>query len=328
MYTKVKTFDVASMHPHTIIALNLFGKVYTIRFKDLVDARIAIKHRDVEALKTLFGGAFAKFANASKEVLNKLAKALKIVINSVYGLTAAHFPNLFRDERNIDNIVAKRGALFMVNLKEEVEKLGAHVVHIKTDSIKIDNPTPEVEQFIYDYGKKYGYTFEIESEYEKMCLVNNAVYIAFEKDEGWTATGTQFAVPFVFKTLFTHEDISFSDLCQTIACSSGGELYLDFNESLPEGEHDYQFIGKVGQFCPIVPGKSGGELFRVKDDKYYAAAGTKGYRWLESERVRQEIKGNTLKDFGELIDISYYQRLADEAKETINEFGDFDKFVA
>ena len=328
MYTKVKTFDVASMHPHTIIALNLFGKVYTIRFKDLVDARIAIKHRDVEALKTLFGGAFAKFANASKEVLNKLAKALKIVINSVYGLTAAHFPNLFRDERNIDNIVAKRGALFMVNLKEEVEKLGAHVVHIKTDSIKIDNPTPEVEQFIYDYGKKYGYTFEIESEYEKMCLVNNAVYIAFEKNEGWTATGTQFAVPFVFKTLFTHEDISFSDLCQTIACSSGGELYLDFNESLPEGEHDYQFIGKVGQFCPIVTGKSGGELFRVKDDKYYAAAGTKGYRWLESERVRQEIKGNTLKDFGELIDISYYQRLADEAKETINEFGDFDKFVA
>ena len=137
-----------------------------------------------------------------------------------------------------------------------------------------------------------------------------------------------FAVPFVFKTLFTHEDISFSDLCQTIACSSGGELYLDFNESLPEGEHDYQFIGKVGQFCPIVPGKSGGELFRVKDDKYYAAAGTKGYRWLESDRVRQEIKGNTLKDFGELIDISYYQRLADEAKETINEFGDFDKFVA
>lgn len=55
----------------------------------------------------------------------------------------------------------------MATLKGEVEKLGAHVVHIKTDSIKIDNPTPEVEQFIYDFGKKYGYTFEIEAEYEK-----------------------------------------------------------------------------------------------------------------------------------------------------------------
>ena len=321
MYRNAKTFDIASMHPHTIIALKLFGKKYTARFKDLVDARIAIKHRDVEALKKLFGGVFAKFADASDAVLKTLANALKIVINSVYGLTAAHFPNLFRDERNIDNIVAKRGALFMANLKEEVEKLGAHVIHIKTDSIKIDNPTPEVEAFIYEYGKKYGYNFEIEAEYEKICLVNNAVYIAYEKNEGWTATGTQFAVPYVFKKLFSHEKIEFNDLCQTIACASGGELYLDMNENLSEDEHNMRFVGKVGQFCPIRSGCNGGELFRVKDDKKYAAAGTKGYRWLESEQVAEQGRQAD-------IDISYYDRLADEAIDTISKFGDFEKFVA
>ena len=43
------------------------------------------------------------------------ANALKI--NSVYGLTSASFNNAFRDPRNKDNIVAKRGALFMINLK-------------------------------------------------------------------------------------------------------------------------------------------------------------------------------------------------------------------
>lgn len=321
MYRNAKTFDIASMHPHTIIALMLFGKKYTARFKDLVDARIAIKHRDIAALKKLFNGAFAKFADASDTVLKTLANALKIVINSVYGLTAAHFPNLFRDERNIDNIVAKRGALFMANLKEEVEKLGAHVIHIKTDSIKIDNPTPEVEAFVYEYGKKYGYNFEIEAEYDKICLVNNAVYIAYEKNEGWTATGTQFAVPYVFKKLFSHKEIEFKDLCQTIACASGGELYLDMNENLPEDEHNMRFVGKVGQFCPIKPGCNGGELFRVKDEKKYAAAGTKGYRWLESEQVAEQGRQAD-------IDISYYDRLADEAIETISKFGDFDKFVA
>lgn len=320
MYRNVKTFDVASMHPHSVIALNLFGKKYTARFKDLVDARIAIKHRDVEALKTLFGGAFARFANVAKEELDKLAKALKIVINSVYGLTSAHFSNLFKDERNIDNIVAKRGALFMATLKGEVEKLGAHVVHIKTDSIKIDNPSPEVEQFIYDFGKKYGYTFEIEAEYEKICLVNNAVYIAYEKGEGWTATGTQFAVPYVFKTLFSHEPIEFKDLCQTIAVSNGGELDLDFNENLTEGEHDYKFVGKVGQFCPIKAGCGGAQMFRAKDDKYFAPSGTKGYRWLESE----DVLTNNMQD---KIDMSYYQELADKAVETISQFGDFEKFA-
>lgn len=320
MYRNVKTFDVASMHPHSVIALNLFGKKYTARFKDLVDARIAIKHRDVEALKTLFGGAFARFANVAEEELDKLAKALKIVINSVYGLTSAHFSNLFKDERNIDNIVAKRGALFMATLKDEVEKLGAHVVHIKTDSIKIDNPTPEVEQFIYDFGKKYGYTFEIEAEYEKICLVNNAVYIAYEKGEGWTATGTQFAVPYVFKKLFTHEKIEFDDLCQTIAVSNGGELDLDFNENLVEDEHDFKFVGKIGRFCPIKEGCGGAQLFRVKDDKYFAPSGTKGYRWLEAE----DVLTNDLMD---KIDMSYYEELAAKAVETISEFGDFEKFA-
>lgn len=320
MYSNVKTFDVNSMHPHSAIELNLFGKRYTARFKDLVDARLAIKHRDVEALKTLFGGAFARFANVAKEELDKLAKALKIVINSVYGLTSAHFSNLFRDERNIDNIVAKRGALFMATLKDEVEKLGAHVVHIKTDSIKIDNPSPEVEQFIYDFGKKYGYTFEVESEYEKICLVNNAVYIAYEKGEGWTATGTQFAVPYVFKKLFSHEKIEFEDLCQTIAVQNGGELDLDFNENLADGEHDLKFVGKVGRFCPIKEGCGGAQLFRVKDDKFYAASGTKGYRWLEAE----DVITNNMQD---KIDMSYYDKLADEAIETISEFGDFEKFA-
>lgn len=320
MYRNVKTFDIASMHPHSVIALNLFGKKYTARFKDLVDARIAIKHRDIEALKTLFGGAFARFVNVANEELDKLAKALKIVINSVYGLTSAHFTNLFKDERNIDNIVAKRGSLFMATLKGEVEKLGAHVVHIKTDSIKIDNPTPEVEQFIYDFGKKYGYTFEIEAEYEKICLVNNAVYIAYEKGEGWTATGTQFAVPYVKKKLFTHEKIEFDDLCQTIAVSNGGELDLDFNENLAEGEHDYKFVGKVGRFCPVKEGCGGAQLFRMKDDKYFAPSGTKGYRWLESE----DVLINNIQDE---IDMSYYDKLADEAIETISEFTDFEKFA-
>ena len=320
MYRNVKTFDIASMHPHSVIALNLFGKKYTARFKDLVDARIAIKHRDIEALKTLFGGAFARFVNVANEELDKLAKALKIVINSVYGLTSAHFTNLFKDERNIDNIVAKRGSLFMATLKGEVEKLGAHVVHIKTDSIKIDNPTPEVEQFIYDFGKKYGYTFEIEAEYEKICLVNNAVYIAYEKGEGWTATGTQFAVPYVKKKLFTHEKIEFDDLCQTIAVSNGGELDLDFNENLAEGEHDYKFVGKVGRFCPVKEGCGGAQLFRMKDNKYFAPSGTKGYRWLESE----DVLINNIQDE---IDMSYYDKLADEAIETISEFTDFEKFA-
>lgn len=360
MYTNVALLDIMSMHPHSAIALNIFGDSYTKRFKELVDARIAVKHKDKEILKTIFGGAFAEFINASDEELSNLATALKIAINSVYGLTSANFENPFRDPRNKDNIIAKRGALFMINLKHEVQKRGFTVVHIKTDSIKLPDATPEIIQFVMDYGKQYGYTFEHEATYEKMCLVNDAVYIAKYKDGKhagqWTATGAQFQVPYVFKKLFSKEDILFEDMCETKAVSTA--LYLDMNEELPDVSdkekmlvkledqykkgfisdttfekesiglseqiakgHNYRFIGKVGQFCPVKPGAGGGLLMREKDGKYYAATGSKGYRWLESEMVK-------MLDKQDAIDRSYYDKLVDDAVEDISKYGDFEWFVS
>jgi hypothetical protein len=282
---------------------------------------------------------------------DQLATALKTAINSVYGLTAAKFENKFKDKRNIDNIVAKRGALFMVDLKEAVQAKGFTVAHIKTDSIKIPNATPEIIEFVMNFAEKYGYHFEHEATYSEMCLINDAVYIAKyasadkcmmelygyvpkdnKKKEGhWTATGARFAEPYVFKSLFSHEEIEFKDLCVTKSVKTFMEL--DMNEGLPDGEHDYRFIGRVGNFCPVIQGSGGGELYRVSEKKtigddgteivepkYDAVAGTKGYRWLESEVVKNV--GGT-----EIIDKSYFRAMADDAKAEIEKFGDFDIFV-
>ena len=319
MYTKIALLDIASMHPSSIVAEDLFGPVYTQRFHEIMQARIAIKHKDFEKARTLLGGKLAKYLD-DETAAKDLAQALKIAINSVYGLTSAAFDNPFRDPRNKDNIVAKRGALFMINLKHEVQRRGFTVAHIKTDSIKIPNATPEIIDFVMKYGKLYGYNFEHEATYEKMCLVNDAVYIAkYDGEDGkWTATGTQFQVPYVFKTLFSKEPIVFDDMCETKSVST--ELYLDMNENLPEGEHDYRFIGRVGRFCPIKPGCGGGLLMRFKDDKYNAAGGTKGYRWLESEMVKVLGKEND-------IDMSYYDRLVNDAVDSISSYGDFEWFA-
>lgn len=176
MYGNIALLDIASMHPSSIVAERLFGN-YTDRFSDILNARIAIKHKDFDHARKMLGGTLAKYLDDEAAAAD-LAQALKIAINSVYGLTAANFENPFRDNRNKDNIVAKRGALFMVNLKHEVQQRGFVVAHIKTDSIKIADATPEIIQFVVDYGKMYGYNFEHEATYDRMCLVNNAVYIA------------------------------------------------------------------------------------------------------------------------------------------------------
>ena len=181
MYSNIALLDIASMHPSSIVAEELFGPEYTKRFNDILQARIAIKHKEFDKAKKMLNGALAKYLTDEAAAAD-LAQALKIAINSVYGLTSASFDHPFRDNRNKDNIVAKRGALFMVNLKHEVQRRGFIVAHIKTDSIKIPDATPEIIQFVMDYGKQYGYNFEHEATYDRMCLVNDAVYIAKYKD--------------------------------------------------------------------------------------------------------------------------------------------------
>lgn len=317
MYANVAVLDIASMHPTSLVEMEMFGP-YTKNFKELLDARIAIKHKDYERAKSMLGGTLAGYLTSDGDS-GALAYALKIIINIVYGLTSAKFDNKFRDPRNKDNIVAKRGALFMIDLKHAVQEQGFKVIHIKTDSIKIENATPEIIAFVFDFGKKYGYTFEHEDTYTRFCLVNDAVYIAKTDDGKWHATGAQFAHPYVFKTLFSHEPIEFNDLFETKAVSSA--LYLDLNEGLGENEHDYHFIGKVGAFSPIYQGRGGGLLLREKDGKYYAATGTKGYRWLEADMVR------TLKREDD-IDRGYYNNLVDAAVADISKFGDIEWFMS
>lgn len=378
MHGLVALLDVMSMHPHSALMEVIFGPKFTRAFYDIVYGRVNIKHEAWDIVNNMLGGRLSPYV---QKVINgemsseDLAYALKIAINSVYGLTAAKFPNVFKDPRNIDNIVAKRGALFMLDLKYEVEKRGYEVAHIKTDSIKIPDADKHIVNFVMDFGKRYGYTFEHEATYERMCLINDAVYIAKyadaetceklygyapkdnrKKGGKWTATGKQFQIPYTFKTLFSKEPIVFDDLCETKEVKTA--LYLDKNEHLPdvsayekeleklEGKykkgtlsdttfesecarlnelieegHDYHFIGKVSNFCPIKPGCGGGILLAQRDGKYDSANGAKGYRWMEAEMVKELGKEDD-------IDRSYYVKLVDDAVEAISQFGDFEWFVS
>jgi len=326
IYTNVALLDVASMHPTSLINMNYFGK-YTKNYESIKNARVLIKHGDKEAVSKMFDGMLSKYMT-DDSIMEDLAYALKIALNSTYGLTSARFPNVMKHPKNVNNIVALRGALFMRTLQDEIQSKGYVVAHIKTDSVKIVNADKDIIEFCKVFAKKYGYEFEHEATYEKMCLVNDAVYIAKydwaakKQDIGkWTATGAQFQQPYVFKKLFTKDAIEFEDLCEIKTVTGSSALYLDLNEDLKENEHNYKFVGRAGEFCPIKPGFGGGILYRYKDEKYYAAAGTKGYRWLESEVVRNL-------DNKEMVDLGYFNTLADEAIDAINKYGDFEQFTS
>ena len=238
MYSWVWDGDISSQHPHSIMAEMLFGPRYTPIFAAIVKARVAVKHKDFETAGKLLNGALKPYL--SEEYASDLAQALKIVINSIYGLTKASFVNEFRDQRNEDNIVAKRGALFMTLLKREVQKRGYQVCHIKTDSIKIPMADDYIKDFVVNFGREYGYEFETEGVFVKFCLLNDAAYVAKFEDGHYISKATQVSKdksPYVFKSLFSKEEILFKDMCETFSVSKGS-LYLDLNEDLGDPVDD------------------------------------------------------------------------------------------
>ncbi len=391
IYSDVICLDVASMHPTSIEQLNAFGP-YTATFSAMKEVRLAIKgarssldkyikegdrtflEKSATLLidaKQMFQGRLRPHIEAIEDLkerakaLKALEEALKLVINSVYGYTSASFDNLFRDPRNIDNIVAKRGALFMIDLKNFVQECGYQVVHIKTDSIKIPGADKEMIAQIMEFGSEYGYQFEVEAEYEKFCLVNDAVYVAQDKDGKWSATGAQFQHPYVLKRMFTGEGIDFKDLCEKKQVKEGVMYLDDINlglygdeytpdqasemleiENRSEGELalDYNgkryHIGRTGLFVPVSE-ELGGNLIRVKDGKEFAVTGTKGYRWVEAEMLRtlkpealERMTFEPLEDavegtgsIADIINLEYFDKLVEKARTTIEKFGSYEELV-
>ena len=325
MYGRAVCFDSASHHPSSIIAENGFGP-YTENFKRLLDLRLMVKHKEYDKIRGMYNGALAKYLQSADDA-KALSYALKISINSVYGLTAAKFKHPLHDPRNVDNWVAKRGALFVIDLMLNVKAMGYTVIHCKTDSIKVLDPDEKITNYIFEFGKKYGYTFEVEHVFDRFCLVDDANYVCKYTDDPanedmagkWDATGKKFQMPYVFKKLFSHEPMELEDMCETKNVKSA--LYLDFNEDLPEGEHNYVFVGKTGQFCPVKPGCGGGLLMTEKDGKYSFAQSSKGYRWLESTVVKEKHKEAD-------IDTSYYDKLCDTAVKELEQHGRYEDFVS
>lgn len=311
MYNNVLYMDVASMHPASLINMNLFGK-YTKKFEELRDARILIKEGRLDEAGRMFDGRLGRFLSDSSEA-EGLSYALKIILNSVYGYTSASWENPFTHPDNVDNVVAKRGSLFMVDLRDALRDRGSRPIHFKTDSVKIADFNEDDISFVKEFAKRYGYEMAVEGVFERMVLVNKAVLAGKWRDkDGWDAVGAEFIEPYVFKKLFSNEEIEFDDLVIT-ASVQDAKIYLESDNG------ELGVIGSVGRFCPMT--NRGGALYRIDaEGNQGAVAGTKDYKWLPALVVLEL----GLEDD---IDISYFDAKVDEAKLHIAEFGDVEMFL-
>ena len=257
VYENIYYIDIASLHPWSLINMNYFGP-YTKKFKRLVQCRVYVKRKQFDLALHAFDDVDQALSDKLKPYLSDptqaggLGHALKIIINIVYGMTSAPYDNKFKDPRNIDNCVAKRGALFMMTLEKELEERGVIIVHVKTDSMKLVNATQEDVDYAFQRARDYGYEFELECVFEKMALVNKAVLIGKTTDGHWEGVGAQFnkdTSPYVFKTLFSGDEVVEHDFA--ILKQVQTSIYVNG-----------QFIGKNAE---IYASHSGGEVTSTRN---------------------------------------------------------------
>lgn len=154
--------DVDSLHPSTMMAILALGSA-TEKFKKIVARRLDAKR------------------TGNKSVAN----ALKIVINSIYGLCRSQKSGAYLYGKTIGLDVCIAGELLIYWLAKELESVGGHLIQVNTDGIMYTAPTAEIkmacELKVLDVSMKTGYTFSSEFFKEYYAKdVNN--YFTVDKD--------------------------------------------------------------------------------------------------------------------------------------------------
>lgn len=108
-FSNIVDLDVVSMYPSIMLDINALGE-WTSNFEKIVNWRKRVKHTDPA-----------------------LQKALKLVINSVYGLLLSQYSPLYNP--NVQKSVVIYGQASLYNLAERLYQAGYTIVQVNTDGV-------------------------------------------------------------------------------------------------------------------------------------------------------------------------------------------------
>lgn len=106
--------DVASLYPNLIRILRALG-VSTDVFNSIVEERLSVKHTD-----------------------QPLQSALKLVINSIYGLLKSKYSKLYNPYAALSVCILGQSLLF--ELCKRLDAIGCRIVQVNTDGVAFTNP--------------------------------------------------------------------------------------------------------------------------------------------------------------------------------------------
>lgn len=165
--------DVDSLHPSTMMAILALGSA-TDKFKKIVARRLEAKRTGNKAV----------------------ANALKIVINSIYGLCRSQNSGAFLYGETIGLDVCIAGELLIYWLAKEIQSVGGSLVQTNTDGIMYTAENDMIalacSMKIFEVSSKTGYTFSSEFFKEYYAKDVNNYFIVDEDGKVGTTKGALF----------------------------------------------------------------------------------------------------------------------------------------
>lgn len=151
-FENVKLLDVTSLYPNILLKLQALGKA-TDKYRQIVNQRVQVKHSDPV-----------------------LSTALKLVINSTYGLMKNQYSKLFNPMAALSVCIYGQIALF--DLCTMLYNAGYTLININTDGVAFTGADGDFLEVQKEWEKKYGFQLEL-SQFQTWIQkdVNNYVAV-------------------------------------------------------------------------------------------------------------------------------------------------------
>lgn len=162
-FENVKLLDVASLYPTIIMHLNALGERTTAEYANIVARRLAVKHTN-----------------------QPLQLALKLAINSCYGLMKNEYSDLYNFNAALS--VCIFGQVLLYDLCKRLhQEAGCELININTDGVAFRSPNDDYKRIWKEWERDHSTNSTAEFVLEEKCFtlfiqkdVNN--YIAVKED--------------------------------------------------------------------------------------------------------------------------------------------------
>ncbi len=295
-YRNVKLLDVASLYPNIIIKLNTLGARTDI-YQELVTQRLDIKHSD----KTL-------------------SSALKLVINSIYGLLRSDY-SLLKNKMGATSVCIY-GQIILYDLCKRLSS-SCQIVNINTDGVGFITDTEDYITIWKEWEEDYGFVLELD-EFEKFIQKDVNNYIAVDTSGTVISKGGDVG-RYTYENVFKNNSTRIVDIAAGEYLLNGVDVLDTILNNLDKpvlfqkvlqaggtylGTYDANDIKyqKVNRVFPVK--RNGVKLYKKRVD-----GGKVMFPDSPEEMLVWNHELDDLEDFNKLIDINYYYTLINKVIE-------------